>query len=125
MKFLPVAVISLGFLSGCSLFNVHTNLDKENFTEYFKPSSVEIMEKNQLTDLNTVMLGTVEGESCQADDTQPQPNKTDAVTAMRRKVADMGGNTLVLGKCAEMPATTNCKASLVCFGQGYKVQSAQ
>ena len=91
MKILPLSVLTLSLLTGCSLFDVHTNLDKENFTEYFKPSSVEIIEKDKLVDLNVLPLGTVEGESCQADDTQPQPNKTEAVTQMRRQVADMGG----------------------------------
>ncbi len=125
MKILPLSVLTLSLLTGCSLFDVHTNLDKENFTEYFKPSSVEIIEKDKLVDLNVLPLGTVEGESCQADDTQPQPNKTEAVTQMRRQVADMGGNAIVVGKCIEMPSTVDCKASLVCYGQGYKVKETK
>lgn len=39
MKSLPFAALLMTMLSGCSLFQVHTNLDKENFTEYFKPGS--------------------------------------------------------------------------------------
>lgn len=45
MKTLPFTALMLTMLSGCSLFQVNTNLDKENFTEYFKPSSVAVMDK--------------------------------------------------------------------------------
>ena len=47
MKSLPFAALLMTMLSGCSLFQVHTNLDKENFTEYFKPGSVTVLEKHR------------------------------------------------------------------------------
>ena len=53
--------------SGCADFSFNSNLDKENFDEYFKPGGVQIYEQNQLADLNYLYLGTVEGESCQSD----------------------------------------------------------
>lgn len=85
MKTLPLTALMLTLLSGCSLFQVNTNLDKKNFTEYFKPSSVAVMDKTQVLDVDAKPIGTVEGESCQTDDTQPIPNITDAQTSARKK----------------------------------------
>ena len=84
MKTLPFTALMLTMLSGCSLFQVNTNLDKENFTEYFKPSSVAVMDKAQLLDADATPVGTVEGESCQSDTTQPVPNITDAQADARQ-----------------------------------------
>jgi RcsF protein len=125
MKSLPVTALLMTLLSGCSLFQVHTNLDKENFTEYFKPGSVNVLDKAQILDANATSIGTVEGESCQSKDIQAPPNISDAQTDARRKVADKGGNAVVFGKCISMPATTECVASMVCYGQAYKVKDSE
>lgn len=125
MKSLLVSTLSLILAAGCSTFQMHTNLDKENFTDYFKPSSVQILTKEQVLSLNALQLGTVEGESCQANDTQPVPSKTEAETISRRKAADLGGNAIVFGKCIEMPASSECKASVICYGQAYKTETTK
>jgi len=113
--------LSLGLLAGCSYFSVHTNIDKANFTEYFKPGTVALVEKAQLEALNYQVLGTVEAESCQADADQPVPNLGDARTEARRKVADMGGNALLMGQCVTLQQTADCLSSLLCYGQALKV----
>ena len=59
--------------SGCANYAFNSNLDKENFDEYFKPGSVRIYEQDELADLNYLYLGTIEGESCQADANQAVP----------------------------------------------------
>ena len=125
MKTLPLTALMLTLLSGCSLFQVNTNLDKKNFTEYFKPSSVAVMDKTQVLDVDAKPIGTVEGESCQTDDTQPIPNITDAQTSARKKVADMGGNAVEFSKCAPVPASSECIARLVCYGQAYQVKDSE
>ena len=38
--------------SGCADFAFNSNLDKENFDEYFKPGSVRIYEQSEIADLN-------------------------------------------------------------------------
>jgi RcsF protein len=125
MKGLPFVALLMTLLSGCSLFQVHTNLDKENFTDYFKPSSVAVLDKTQVLAANATPIGTVDGDTCQSKNTQAPPNETDAQTSARRKVADMGGNAVVFGKCISMPATTECVSSIVCYGQAYKIQDRE
>jgi len=116
-----IALLVSLLLAGCSHYSVHTNLDKKNFTEYFKPGTVTVLDKSQLADLNYLTLGTIEGESCQSDADQPAPNLGDARTDARRKVADMGGNAVVFGKCVTFTDTPGCLATLVCYGQALKV----
>lgn len=117
-----LSLLAAVVLAGCSQYSFHTNMDKENFTNYFKPGSVALVDKAQLDDLNYVVLGTVEGNSCQEDDRQPVPSAADARTEARRRTADMGGNALQLSQCLELGATPGCKASITCYGQALKVK---
>ncbi len=107
--------------SGCTNYAFNSNLDKENFDDYFKPGSVRIYEQAQLADLNYLYLGTVEGESCQADAKQPVPNAGEARTLARRRAADMGGNGVTFDKCSEFSDTPGCLKQVICYGQALKV----
>ena len=107
--------------SGCANYAFNSNLDKENFDDYFKPGSVRIYEQSELADLNYLYLGTVEGESCQADTNQPQPNAGDARTLARRHAADMGCNGVTIDKCAEFNDTPGCLKQVICYGQALKI----
>ncbi|MGL4204979.1 MAG: Rcs stress response system protein RcsF [Aeromonadaceae bacterium] len=116
----PLLLATL-MLSGCSGYSFHTNLDKENFTNYFKPGSVALVTDEQIADLNYLVLGTVEGNACQQDENQPAPTEGDARTDGRIKVADMGGNGVLFSKCVTLDNTPGCLSSVVCYGQALKV----
>ncbi|MGL5661057.1 MAG: Rcs stress response system protein RcsF [Aeromonas sp.] len=107
--------------SGCANYGFHSNLDKKNFSDYFKPSSVHVYQQDELADLNYLSLGTVEGESCQIDAHQAIPNASEARTLVRRRAADMGGNGVVINKCAELNETPGCLKQVICYGQALKV----
>lgn len=94
--------------SGCADFAFNSNLDKENFDEYFKPGSVRIYEQSELADLNYLYLGTVEGESCQSDANQAVPNAGEARTLARRRVADMGATA---SASTSAPSSATCPAA--------------
>lgn len=117
-----LSLLATVILAGCSQYSFHTNLDKENFTNYFKPGTVTLIDKAQLDDLNYVVLGTVEGNACQENDLQAAPSAGDARTEARRRTADMGGNALLISQCLELGATPGCKASITCYGQAMKVK---
>ena len=119
MKFSYLLAATL--LTGCSGYSFPTNLDKENFTEYFKPGSVALVDKAQLAELDYQILGTVEGVSCQEDNSQPVPVIGDARTEARTRTADLGGNALLISKCIELQQTPGCQASITCYGQALKV----
>lgn len=123
MKFSYLLAATL--LTGCSGYSFHTNLDKENFTEYFKPGSVTLIDKAQMAKLDYQVLGTVEGTSCQEEANQPVPVIGDARTEARRRTADLGGNALVLSQCLELQQTPGCLASITCYGQAMLVREPQ
>jgi RcsF protein len=106
--------------SGCADFAFNSNLDKENFDEYFKPGSVQIYEQGQLADLNYLYLGTVEGESCQSDAKQPIPTPARPVPwpaaawptwAQRRH----------LRQVRRIQRHPGCLKQVICYGQALKV----
>lgn len=117
-------LLLLGLSAGCSNYSFHSNLDKKNFTEYFKPSSVRLVEKSDLDDLNYLILGTVEGNSCQEDANQAPPSMGEARTSARERAADMSGNALLISKCIELGKTPGCVASVTCYGQAIKISDA-
>lgn len=112
-------------LASCSNYSFHTNLDKENFTEYFKPGTVTVVDKAELEQLDYQVLGTVEGTSCQEQANQAVPVLGDARTDARRRTADLGGNALVLSQCLELQQTPGCLASITCYGQAMIVREPQ
>ena len=77
--------------------------------------------QSERADLNDLYLGTVEGESCQADANQAVPNAGEARTLARRRVADMGGNGVSFDKCAEFSDVPGCLKQVICYGQALKV----
>ena len=80
-----------------------------------------LVEKEQLDSLQYQILGTVEGNSCQEDNTQPVPVIGDARTDARVRTADLGGNALLISKCIELGQTPGCQASITCYGQALKI----
>lgn len=115
------SLLVLTLLAGCSGYSFHTNLDKENFTEYFKPGSVNLVTEEQIADLDYRILGTVEGNACQQETRDPAPTEGDARTDARIKTADLGGNGLIISKCLTLDATPGCVSSVVCYGQALNV----
>ena len=60
--------LSALLLASCSSFEFKTNLDPSNFTEYFKPSSVDEVTEEDLVTKPYRTVKTVEGLSCQEDE---------------------------------------------------------
>ncbi len=115
-------IIVLGlFLSGCSNYSFNSNLDKENFDEYFKPSQVKVYEKTDLTDKQYLFVATVEGESCQRDDRDPVATPADARTQARLAAADTGANGIIFNACITLTEDSICQASVVCYAKAIKV----
>lgn len=109
-------------LTACSGVSVHTNLDPENFTEYYKPSTVEVTTYEELGNTPYVHLGTLSGLSCQVKSDDFPANASDARTDLRRKAADAGANALVPGKCVTAKDTGACSISVTCYGDALLVE---
>lgn len=109
-----------GLVSGCSNYSFHSNVDKENFEQYFKPSQVKVYEKEQLTELNYIHLTTVEGSVCKQQENEAKPTFADARTQARLAAADAGANGIIFTSCIETQDEV-CLAAALCYGQAIKV----
>ena len=108
-------------MSACSNFEFSSNLDKENFTEYFKPSQVTIYEKSQLTGLDYTFIGTVEGSSCQEEANDRPADIKQARTNARIQAANLNANGIVFQSCLTFPADSSCISNIICYARALDV----
>jgi len=109
------------FLSACSRYHLSTNLDKENFDEYFKPSQVSVYSKSALKTLDYEILGAVEGSSCQEESNQLPADIKVARTNARINAANMHANGIVINSCLSFEADATCLSNVICYGQALDV----
>ena len=112
--------------SSCAkITDVSTNLDRENFANYFSPTEVKIAKSEKEFTGKFKLLGLVDGESCQEKAHHAAPNEIDARTKARRKAYKLGANAIIFSQCVlieEDKAAKYCIASTVCYGRAYAVE---
>lgn len=114
-------------LTSCAkIDNVSTNLDRENFENYFDPMKVKMYkDEAEFNDLPHEYVGLVEGEDCQLKDWKAAPDPIKARTEARSKAYKLGANAVVFSSCvtidqSSMP-NSSCYSTLICYGSAYKV----
>ena len=108
-------------LTACSSLSFHTNLDPGNFTEYYKPSRVEVLQGEAELDRRPyVSLGQVAGLACQAGERDYIATEADARTDARRKAADLGANAILFTRCVRINDTPACRVSVTCYGDALR-----
>lgn len=117
------------FVTGCAKINdISTNLDRENFQNYFSPTKVKIVASEKEFAGKYKFLGLVEGESCQEKAHHAVPNEIDARTEARGKAYKLEANAIIFSQCVmieEDKASKYCVASTVCYGRAYKVEQVK
>jgi len=116
-----IALLTIVVLSGCSSYQFSSNLDKENFDEYFKPSQVTVYSKADLKDLDYQFIGAVEGSSCQEAVNERPADIKEARTNARINAADMNANAIVFQSCLNFPADKVCVSNIICYGRAFDV----
>ncbi|MEG3755944.1 Rcs stress response system protein RcsF [Psychromonas arctica] len=114
-------LILLILIAGCSDYQLHSNVDKENFETYFKPSKVTVYDKQQLLDLEYTVLGAVEGSSCQIDEIDLPASEAEARTEARINAADMNANGVVFQSCINFERDESCVSNVICYGRALDV----
>jgi len=108
-------------LTACSNFQFSSNLDKDNFNEYFKPSQVTVYDKSQLTGLDYTFIGAVEGSSCQEDENDRPADIKVARTNARIHAAEQNANAIVFQSCLTFESDNSCVSNIICYAQIYHV----
>jgi len=116
-----IAFTFIVLVSGCSNYQVNSNIDKENFDTYFKPSQVQVYDKKELLDLEYTVLGAVEGSSCQEKSIDIPANEKDARTNARINAADMNANGIVFQTCLNFKQDETCVSNVICYGRALDV----
>lgn len=114
-------VSSALLLSACSHYQLSSNLDKENFDEYFKPSQVTIYAKPDLASIDYQLLGAVEGSSCQQGNNDIPADIKEARTNARINAANLNANGIVFQSCINFEQDKTCISNIICYGRAIKV----
>lgn len=111
----------IAVLSGCSQYQFSSNVDKENFDSYFKPSQVTIYNKSELLELDYVVLGAVDGSSCQENTKEIKADIKEARTNARINAAEMKANGIVFQSCLTFEQDATCVSNIICYGRAIQV----
>ena len=118
----PLILTGVLLLAGCSgSYSFHSNLNEENFKEYFKAGDVKVFHTNALPTQAYEPLGLVTGEACQLSSSDKIATEADARTAARKKAADLGANGLIIRSCATLNESNACLSHVLCSGQAIKL----
>ncbi len=117
LSILPLVAL----LCACtSVDGVSTNLDKENFTNYYAASKVKMYDSEKSFPGQYHALGLVEGESCQLKANEAPANDIDARTDARKKAAAKQANAIVFTACVAIE-DQQCLSLQVCYGKAYQL----
>ena len=114
-------ISSISLLSACANGpSIETNLDKENFDDYFAAGNVIVYQNEDELPGKVVSLGLVEGESCKAKENDIPANAADARTMAREKAASMEANAVIFTSCT-LIEDQQCLEMMVCYGKAFQV----
>jgi RcsF protein len=123
-------------LASCSNNFVSTNIDKDNFNDYFSAGKVKIYQSEKDIEASYQLVGIVEGQDCQIKAHHAVPDEINARTEARRQASDKGANGIVFSQCAllshdrlvQLNNSTDaqqCHAIVICYAKAYAVEVTQ
>ena len=112
-----LTILTSVFICGCSLFSFDSNLNPDNFSEFYKNVKLETYKNNELAKLDYVDLGTVEGLSCQIKEDDPVANESDARDDARKKAVNQDANGIIFSSCIALSNTPACTTSVSCYAR--------
>ena len=122
MKALLTLCLPLSLLmSGCANYTFTSNLDKQNFDDYFAVSKVKYYQAEQLSQFYVQQLGMVEAEDCQTLANQPPASKQQAMISAKRQAAKLGANGIIIDACIAPVSSKQCISSYICYASAIKV----
>lgn len=122
-------VLTMVISAGCAkISHVSTNLDQDNFKDYFSATKVKIYNNETEFPARYKLIGLVEGESCQEEAHHELPNEIDARTQARKNAFKLNANAIIFSQCvliSDDKASRQCLSSRVCYGRAYQVETEQ
>jgi len=127
-------IVTSVLISSCSSHLVSTNLDKENFSQYFSASKVAIYKSEKEFNARYQLIGSVEGQDCQIEPHHAAPDEINARTQARQQAFDKKANGVIFTGCAllnqaQLSQLNNsndahqCHAIVICYAKAYRVET--
>ncbi|NQY88954.1 MAG: rcsF protein [Colwellia sp.] len=129
-----LALTTLTLITACSSRYVSTNLDKENFSDYFSASTVNIYHSEQDINDRYQFVGVVEGQDCQIKPHHAAPDEINARTQARHQAYKQQANGVIFTGCALLTpqqlaqlSSSNdaqqCHAIVICYAKTFIIES--
>lgn len=111
-----------------------SNLDKNNFQQYFSASQVKIYQQEQVIKTRHKYIGVVEGQDCQIKPYHAAPDEINARTQARRQAFEQQANGVIFTGCALLTAqqlaqlnnsndAQQCHAIVICYAKAFIIES--
>lgn len=115
--------------SSCSQkITVSSNLDPDNFRDYFSTSKVKIITDESELIKPYKFIGLVEGQSCQEKPHYELPDEITARTDTRNNAYKLHANAVLFTACTLIEnneADKQCVATRVCYAKAYITQASK
>jgi RcsF protein len=118
---------------GCSTKNLTTNLDRNNFSDYFSPAKVTIYQQEKDIETHHKYIGVVEGQDCQIKPHHAVPDEINARTQARRQAFEQQANGVIFTGCALLTSqqlaklnnsndAQQCHAIVICYARAFAIE---
>lgn len=127
-KIIKCSMVTLVVLtsSSCSQkITVSSNLDPDNFREYFSASKVKIIHDESELTKPYKFIGLVEGQSCQEKAHHELPDEITARTETRKNAYKIHADAVLFTACtliSDNEADKQCVATRVCYAKAFITQ---
>ncbi len=122
MKNILLVAVASCILAGCTGYSFQSNLNPNNFKEYYKPSAVDVVTDEDLQGKPYKSKGMVTGLSCQVKEGDVVATDADARTDARLKAVDLNANAIRFKKCVRLENTPACLVSWSCYADALIVE---
>ena len=129
-----IVLTTITLVTSCSSRHISTNLDKENFSDYFSASKVKIYKHEKDITTRHKYIDVVEGQDCQIKPHHAVPDEINARTQARHQAFEKQANGVIFTGCAllssEQLAQLNnssdaqqCHAIVICYARAFVIES--
>jgi len=129
-----IALLTTVLLTNCASNSISTNIDKENFDQYFSAAKVKIYSSEKEFNGRYQFISSVEGQDCQVKPHHAIPDEINARTQARKQAFEQQANGIVFSGCAllthEQLSQLNdsndakqCHAIVICYAKAYAIET--
>ena len=129
-----IVLTTITGITSCNSRHVSTNLDKENFSNYFSASKVKIYQQEKEITTRYKYIGVVEGQDCQIKPHHATPDEINARTQARHQAFEKQANGVIFTGCALLSSkklaqlnnssdAQQCHAIVICYARAFVIES--